>query len=117
MDAIVENQPSLASQVAARIRMLRKQRGMNIEALAKAIGTSPQSVSRLETEQQMLSMYWLQRICVALQIQPYELFAGNALTEAIDARMAAEARLHVLRSGLERFCDTVKATYSEELGR
>jgi transcriptional regulator with XRE-family HTH domain len=117
MDAIVEKPPSLASQVGARIRMFRKQRVMTLKQLAYAIGTSPQTMSRLETDQMTLSMDWLEQICAALEIKPSELFGDEgALAEAIEARRIAETRLHVLRSGLERFHDTIKATYSEELG-
>lgn len=117
MDAVVEKPPSLASQVGARIRVLRKQRGMTLRQLAEKLGTTPQSVQRLESDTMTLSIDWLERICAALQIQPYELFADGSIAKAIEDRMAAEARLYTLQSGFERFCDTVKATYAEELGR
>lgn len=117
MDAAVAKPPSLASQVGARIRALRKQRGLTLKQLAEMIGTTPQTAQRLEADTITLSVDWIERICAALQIKPYELFADGSLDEAIKARMAAEARLYTLQSGLERFCDTVKATYAEELRR
>lgn len=117
MDAVVEKPPSLASQVGARIRVLRKQRGMTLKQLAEMIGTTQQTAQRLEVATMTLSVDWIERICAALQIKPYELFAGDSLKEAVEAKLAAEARLYTLQSGFERFCDTVKATYTEELKR
>lgn len=118
MDAAIEKPTaSLASQVGARIRMFRKHRGMTLKQLADAIGTTPQTVQRLEADTMTMSIHWIERFCTALQIKPYELFEGGALAEAVEARMLAETRLYTLQSGFERFCDTVKATYSKELGQ
>lgn len=117
MDAAVAKPPSLASQVGARIRAIRKQRGMTLKQVAEKLGTTPQTVQRLEADTMTLSIDWLERICAALQVKPYELFQDDSIAKAIEARMAAEARLYTLQSGFERFCDTVKATYTEELKR
>ena len=56
-----------------RIRQLRKQRGMTLASLAEAVGTTPQTVSRLETEVMTLSTDWLQRFAAVLNVHPADL--------------------------------------------
>jgi transcriptional regulator with XRE-family HTH domain len=51
-----------------RIREWRHERGMTLEELAKAIGTSLQHVSRLERSESMLSLDWMHRLTVALSV-------------------------------------------------
>jgi transcriptional regulator with XRE-family HTH domain len=47
--------------VTNRIRHYRKRRGMTLAQVAGQLGTTPQTVSRLETEAMTLSMDWLRR--------------------------------------------------------
>lgn len=44
-----------------RIRHYRKRRGLTLAQVAEQLGTTPQTVSRLETEAMTLSMEWLRR--------------------------------------------------------
>lgn len=44
-----------------RIRHYRKRRGLTLAQVAAQLGTTPQTVSRLETEAMTLSMEWLRR--------------------------------------------------------
>ena len=44
-----------------RIRHYRKRRGLTLAQVADLLGTTPQTVSRLETEAMTLSMDWLRR--------------------------------------------------------
>jgi transcriptional regulator with XRE-family HTH domain len=56
-----------------RIRLYRRQRGMTLKELADSVGTTPQTVSRLETEVMTLSTDWLERLAGALAVHPTEL--------------------------------------------
>lgn len=56
-----------------RIRLFRRQRSMTLKALAEAVGTTPQTISRLETEVMTLSAEWLERLAAALSIHPSDL--------------------------------------------
>ena len=56
-----------------RIRHYRRQRHMTLKALAESVGTTPQTVSRLETEVMTLSADWLERLGTALGVHPSEL--------------------------------------------
>lgn len=56
-----------------RIRHYRRQRQMTLKDLAESIGTTPQTVSRLETEVMTLSTDWLERLALALGLHASEL--------------------------------------------
>jgi transcriptional regulator with XRE-family HTH domain len=56
-----------------RIRLFRRQRGMTLRELAESVGTTPQTVPRLETEVMTLSTEWLERLARALSVHPTEL--------------------------------------------
>lgn len=56
-----------------RIREVRKARGYTLKALAEAIGTTPQTIQRLETATMNVSMAWLTRIGAEFGLKPYEL--------------------------------------------
>jgi transcriptional regulator with XRE-family HTH domain len=56
-----------------RIRHYRRQRNLTLKALADTVGTTPQTVSRLETEVMTLSTDWLERLGRALGVHASEL--------------------------------------------
>jgi transcriptional regulator with XRE-family HTH domain len=56
-----------------RIRDLRKRRGLTLKELADRIGTTPQTVQRLETANMTVSTDWLERISDALGVRPVDL--------------------------------------------
>lgn len=56
-----------------RIRNFRHQQKMTLKELADRIGTTPQTVSRLETEVMTLSADWLERLGQALGVHATEL--------------------------------------------
>lgn len=61
--------------MATRIRELRKRRGMTLQQLADRVGTTPQTVQRLETGNMTVSMDWLGRFAGAFGIRPADLIA------------------------------------------
>jgi transcriptional regulator with XRE-family HTH domain len=56
-----------------RIRHYRRQRQMTLKQLAQSVGTTPQTVSRLETEVMTLSTDWLERMAQALGVHASDL--------------------------------------------
>jgi len=65
--------PWVESWVETRIRDLRRRRGLTLKELASRIGTTPQTVQRLETANMTVSTDWLDRISAALGVRPVDL--------------------------------------------
>ena len=60
-----------------RIREFRKRRGLTLQELANRIGTTPQTVQRLETAHMTVSTDWLERFAAAFEVHPAQLIAGS----------------------------------------
>jgi transcriptional regulator with XRE-family HTH domain len=56
-----------------RIREFRKLRGMTLKQVADKLGTTPQTVQRLETANMTVSTYWLEKIARVLAIDTADL--------------------------------------------
>lgn len=56
-----------------RIRELRKARKLTLKDLAARVGTTPQTIQRLETANMTVSTDWLERLAAALQVAPLDL--------------------------------------------
>ncbi|MHA1523558.1 MAG: helix-turn-helix domain-containing protein [Alphaproteobacteria bacterium] len=63
------------------IRQIRKRRGMTLKELALRVGTTPQTVQRLETANMTVSTDWLERIAQALDVRPIDLLEGGGSQE------------------------------------
>lgn len=61
-----------------RIRKLRKTRGWTLQQLADKIGTTPQTVQRLETANMTVSMDWLEKFANALGVAPADLIGTSS---------------------------------------
>ncbi|MCU1556757.1 MAG: family transcriptional regulator, partial [Microbacteriaceae bacterium] len=72
-----------------RIRLLRTERGMTLDALAVAIGRAPSQVSMLENGKREAKLGVLQSVAKALEIELDELLSN----EAPSARAAREIAL------------------------
>ena len=60
-----------------RIRELRKARGWTQEVLADRVGTTQQQLGRLEKETRRLTRDWMEKIAIALDVRPNELFTDD----------------------------------------
>lgn len=60
-----------------QIRHYRQKRGLTLAQLGNRIGTTPQSISRLETGVMTLSMDWIEKIAHALQVSPQQLLGAS----------------------------------------
>jgi transcriptional regulator with XRE-family HTH domain len=64
----------LARKLGARIKEIRKARGLTQERLAEQADLSPRYLSRLEVGQQSSSIETLARLARALEVELWELF-------------------------------------------
>lgn len=77
---------SLRDQVAARIKTLRKERGLTQERLAEAIDRSVYSVSQLERGVTVPSFETLERLAERFSVPISWFFEGRGEGERIDRR-------------------------------
>ncbi len=96
--------------VAATIRRLRREKGLTQEALAQAIGVSPQAISKWETGQTMPDITLLLPLSKVLGIGVNELLGGNRRQELENRFQKAcaighEYSLMVALEALEEFPD------------
>ena len=85
-----------------RIRHFRKLRGWTLQELAERIGTTAQTVQRLETSNMTVSTDWLERIGEALRVPPISLLAGQTANQI--PLLGALGRNAILRE-TDRFDD------------
>ncbi|NND50431.1 MAG: helix-turn-helix transcriptional regulator [Rhizobiales bacterium] len=87
-----------------RIRDLRKRRGLTLKELAARIGTTPQTVQRLETANMTVSTDWLDRISTALGVRPVDLLEDREEhTMPLLGNIARHGRIVADRSGTSEF--------------
>lgn len=60
-----------------RLREFRKARGLTLEQVAEAVGTSHQQVQRLETGARRLTLEWLTRLAAAMEYEPADLIGRH----------------------------------------
>lgn len=85
-----------------QIRRFRKEKGLTLAQVADRLGTTPQTVSRLETEVMTLTMDWLQRFADLFEIHPADLLdVPDARNLTHLGSLDSTGRLSA--SGLERF--------------
>lgn len=82
-----------------RIKEFRKASGLTLKQLADAMGTTPQTVQRLETDNMTVSTKWLERFAKALGVRPDELLEDPAAHAATaDGRFLAKLREPLIRA-------------------
>ena len=105
-----------------RIRHFRKQRDMTLAELAARVGTTPQSISRLETGLMTLSTDWLQKFAEAFHVHPTDLLEQPD-REALPLLgvIGEDARLASRDTGRFRFdiaaSDPVAVRLAADIGR
>lgn len=77
-----------------RIREFRRRRGLTLQQLATQIGTTAQTVQRLETGNMTVSTDWLERFANIFGVHPADLIGGGRETGmAFLGRLAADGSL------------------------
>ena len=106
----LDNEPRLAVRIGRVLRAHRKAKGLTLRDVALKIGTTEQTLQRLETATMTLSVDWVEKICKALQIEPSELFVSTEhaiklrAREQVISEIADEAV--ALRSRIDKFIET-----------
>lgn len=107
----------LADTVAARIRAARKARGLTLQNVADRCHTSAQTIQRLETATMTLSMDWLERLCTAMAIEPFELFRPDSrLTQLTNTLREARVEADVMLARGRAFTSSIE-TFLREIER
>lgn len=68
-------------KIVQAMKQVRKERGITISRLAKAIGISPQSLCYIENNKVPLKLKDYLSICNVLDVTPRELFVGSTIRE------------------------------------
>lgn len=71
----------MTSKYGHQIRKYRKLRGLTLQSVAEQVGSTPQTISRLETGAMTLSLDWLERLSVVLAVPPGILLAPHQQVE------------------------------------
>jgi transcriptional regulator with XRE-family HTH domain len=78
-----ESEP-LAIKTGNRLREIRIAKCITMKPLAEQLGTSVQTVSRLEKGGMTLSVEWIEKFCAALDIHPGVLFVDDAFRQQVE---------------------------------
>ena len=73
----------MAPPLQNQLRALRESKGLTLEQLASAVGTTNQQISHLELGKRQLTVAWLVRLAAALECHPWAIVDGA--TEQISA--------------------------------
>lgn len=93
--------PDLSLEVGQRLRARRKLQGLTLLQLARMIGTTPQTVQRLETANMRMGAEWIEKFCRVLDVDAGMLFgrpSENAQLREIIRDMRREAEVLQLRA-------------------
>ena len=72
----------MVEQIELQIRKYRKARGLTLTDLARLIGTTAQTISRLERSKMKLSVGWIDQIAEVLDVSPYLLLGAPIRPES-----------------------------------
>lgn len=83
---------SLAKHIGARLRRVRTAQMRTLLDVGNAVGTTPQTIQRLEMGTMSLSVKWVERLCHVYGIQPHHLFDDSPMTSFEGKLQQASAR-------------------------
>lgn len=102
----------LSLQVGQRIRAIRKQRGLSLEALALKCDMNAAFLGHIERGLRCPTLYTLERISTGLEIHLAELFLDNSatLSNAVAVQHFSDAISSLSPAQIERILDIVDAS-------
>lgn len=92
---------TLVVKTGKRMREIRIAKSLKIREAAELLGTTVQTVSRLENAEMTLSVRWIEKFCTALDVMPSALFDDAAFNEQV-SRDAVCAKVLALRFEMQR---------------
>ena len=88
--------PSLNDRTGARARKLRKVSGLTLKEIAERMGTTPQTVQRLETGNMTVSLDWVEAYATALGVPVLIFFSGSGTpADAVEECICREVERRV----------------------
>lgn len=95
--------------MSSQIELVRKRRGLSRQAVADRVGTSMQTIYRLERGEQRVTTDWLERLAGALDVEPAELLgdAPESLQSPAKPQVAAPSRSKDDELDWDRVTETV----------
>jgi transcriptional regulator with XRE-family HTH domain len=100
-----------------RIRELRKARGFTQKELGLLVGTTPQTIQRLETAEMTVSLEWLEKIGAALGVQTHELLPRPDLTVTPERAFLMAVEDAVIHSRRHAPGDDLALLLAEQTGK
>ena len=102
----------LSLRVGQRIRAIRKQRGLSLEALALKCDMNAAFLGHIERDLRCPTLYTLERISTGLEIHLAELFLDNraTLSNAVAVQHFSDAISSLSPAQIERILDIVDAS-------
>jgi transcriptional regulator with XRE-family HTH domain len=92
--SIREDSPLMTERVPAIMRRVRKERCLTLYEIAARMGTTPQTLQRLETGNMTLSLDWVDRWLAALRLPIDALIEPRSRKEIfVDAKLQAAAQV------------------------
>lgn len=91
-----------------RIKVLRKKRGLTMQQLADAVGTSQQQVDRLEKSKRRLTVEWMEKLSRALDCEFVDLVP---LDNARNAQTTSKAKIV---GSVDSAADNALQTYTDK---
>lgn len=118
MTKIIEKEKPSPQIFENRIREQRKRFGLTLKQLGDALGTTPQTVQRLETGNMTVSMTWLLKIARHLEIEVQDLLPQSTSKISRDHEFLKSQHYHLIKArnvSLGKGCDPT--LIFEEAGR
>jgi transcriptional regulator with XRE-family HTH domain len=90
---------SLAVTIAGRLREIRKRAGLTQAELAQLCDTTGTQISRLERTEVQISVAWIEKLCMALNVPAAAFFDTKAIAQH-NAQMEFHKKLGALQTRL-----------------
>jgi transcriptional regulator with XRE-family HTH domain len=75
----------MAGPLQNHLRELREARGLTLDQLAGAVGTTNQQISHLELGKRQLTVAWLRKLAAVLDCHPWAIVDGEEAVQALGA--------------------------------
>lgn len=93
-NAEVDRSELLERRIPRLLREHRRRAGLTLKDVGGTLGTTPQTVQRLETGEMTMSLAWLDKLMAALNLKPSDLFQTDTLDQlAVKATKIARQRV------------------------
>lgn len=93
---------NIGKKLGKRIQYLRKQRGLSQEKLAEAINIATTSLSFIETGRGFMTLSTLEKMAIALNVEPHEIFQFVSVRSNEDMYEYLIKKLDIIKNDSEK---------------